>query len=133
MPKSLRFSLFYLITFISLIIGNKALLAEEILFIGAIPDQNPEHLNRLYKLLSSSLSKELKVPVRYKPVTNYPAAVSAFRTGSLDLVWFGGLTGTQARIQKPGSKVLAQRDIDRNFQSVFIANRTSKIPIIKNI
>ena len=45
--------------------------AEEILRIGAIPDQNPEHLNRLYKVLSSELSEQLNVQVRYKPVTNY--------------------------------------------------------------
>ena len=115
----------------TLIIGAKALWAQEILIVGAIPDQNPEDLNRLYKLLSDSLSKKLNVPVRYIPVTNYPAAVTAFRTGSLDLVWFGGLTGTQARLQKPGAKVLAQRDIDLEFRSVFIANLASNIPIIK--
>ena len=34
-----------------------SLKAEEILHIGAIPDQNPEHLNRLYKVLSSELSE----------------------------------------------------------------------------
>lgn len=101
--------------------------------IGAIPDQNPEKLNRQYKLLCAELSRELKVPVRYKPVTNYPAAVSAFRTGSLDLVWFGGLTGVQARLQKPGAKVIAQRDIDANFRSVFIANAASGLNHINNI
>ena len=100
--------------------------------IGAIPDQNPQSLNRLYKLLANELSKQLNVPVNYIPVTNYPAAVSAFRTGSLDFVWFGGLTGVQARLMRPGSKVVAQRDIDKNFQSVFIANTESKIPKIKS-
>ena len=89
-----------------------SLKAEEILHIGAIPDQNPEHLNRLYKVLSSELSEQLNVQVRYKPVTNYAAAVTAFRTGNLDLVWFGALTGVQARLQNKGSKVIAQRDID---------------------
>ncbi len=59
------------------------------------------------------------------PVTDYTAAVSAFRTGDLDLVWFGGLTGVQARLQKPGARVLAQRDIDASFHSVFIANTIS--------
>ena len=96
-----------------------------VLHIGAIPDQNPEKLNRLYGSLSAELSDQLKVPVQYVPVSNYPAAVSAFRTGSLDLVWFGGLTGVQARLQTPGAKVLAQRDIDAQFTSVFIANGAS--------
>ena len=96
-----------------------------VLHIGAIPDQNPEKLNRLYSSLSDELSDQLKVPVEYVPVSNYPAAVTAFRTGSLDLVWFGGLTGVQARLQTPGAKVLAQRDIDAKFTSVFIANGAS--------
>ena len=97
----------------------------ETLRVGAIPDQNPERLNRLYGALSSELSETLGVPVRYVPVSNYPAAVSAFRTGALDLVWFGGLTGVQARLQTPGARVLAQRDIDAKFTSVFIANISS--------
>ncbi len=112
---------------------NGSLKAEEILRIGAIPDQNPEHLNRLYKVLSSELSEQLNIQVRYKPVTNYAAAVTAFRTGNLDLVWFGALTGTQARLQTKGSKVIAQRDIDEKFHSVFIANKKSSIQKINNI
>ena len=93
--------------------------------IGAIPDQNPEKLNRLYDTLSDELSEQLDVPVKYVPVSNYAAAVSAFRSRSLDLVWFGGLTGVQARLQTPGSQVLAQRDIDAEFTSVFIAHGAS--------
>ena len=99
--------------------------ADQVLRIGAIPDQNPEKLNRLYGSLSDELSDSLNVAVRYVPVSNYAAAVSAFRSGSLDLVWFGGLTGVQARLQTPGAMVLAQRDIDAKFTSVFIANGAS--------
>ena len=106
-------------------------IAEATLRIGAIPDQNPERLNRRYGQLSAELSDTLKVPVRYVPVSNYPAAVSAFRAGSLDLVWFGGLTGIQARLQTPGAQVLAQRAIDAKFNSVFIANTSTALqPII---
>lgn len=107
--------------------------AQSILRIGAIPDQNPERLNRRYGQLATELSDQLKVPVRYVPVSNYPAAVSAFRTGSLDLVWFGGLTGIQARLQTPGAQVLAQRAIDANFNSVFIANTQAGLQPISSI
>ena len=107
--------------------------AEEVLYIGAIPDQKPERLNRLYDVLASELSEQLKVQVRYKSVINYPAAVTAFRTGNLDLVWFGGLTGVQARLQTKGAQVLVQRDIDEKFHSVFIANKKSSIKKINNI
>ena len=101
--------------------------------VGAIPDQNPERLNRLYGQLADELSERLDVKVRYVPVSNYPAAVSAFRSGGLDLAWFGGLTGVQARLQTPGAQVLAQRDIDARFRSVFIANTNSGLQPITSI
>ena len=100
---------------------------------GAIPDQDPEKLQRLYRKLANYLEAELKVPVEYKPVTNYTAAVSAFRVGDLDLVWFGGLTGVQARLQVEGAEAIAQRDIDAQFHSVFIANKKSGIKPLDDI
>ena len=90
--------------------------------IGAIPDQDPEVLQRLYGTVADSLSTALDLEVSYSPVTDYAAAVSLFRTGDLDLVWFGGLTGVQARLQTPGAQPIAQRDIDEEFHSVFVVN-----------
>jgi phosphonate transport system substrate-binding protein len=112
---------------------NQANAQQKVLRISAIPDQNPEKLGRLYGLVANELSRRLGVPVKYVPVTDYAAAVSAFRTGDLDLVWFGGLTGVQARLQKPGARVIAQRDIDASFHSVFIANATSGLRPIRNV
>ncbi len=104
----------------------------EPLVTGAIPDQDPEKLQRLYTQLTDYLEAQLGVPVEYKPVTDYAAAVTAFKVGDLDLVWFGGLTGVQARLQVPGAKAIAQRDIDAQFQSVFIANTNSGIGKIQS-
>ena len=118
---------------LSLLISGKTSEAAEKLVLSAIPDQDPERLNRIYQTLCDELSNTLNVPVVYKPVTNYTAAVTAFRTGDLDLVWFGGLTGVQARLQTKGAKVLVQRDIDANFRSVFIANSNSKLSKFKSI
>jgi phosphonate transport system substrate-binding protein len=104
-----------------------------VLRIGAIPDQDPEKLNRLYGLVATYLSTAAKVDVEYVPVTDYAAAVSLFRTGDLDFVWFGGLTGVQARLQTPGSIIVAQRDIDADFHSVFIANAGSGIEPVTDV
>ena len=95
--------------------------------IGAIPDQDPEKLQRLYGKLTDYLSAQLNVPVVYKPVTDYAAAVTAFRVGDLDLVWFGGLTGVQARLQVPDADAIAQRDIDAEFTTVFIAHKSANL------
>ncbi|MCH9713077.1 MAG: putative selenate ABC transporter substrate-binding protein [Cyanobacteria bacterium] len=107
--------------------------AKRVLRISAIPDQNPEKLNRLYGLVADELAEQLQVPVQFIPITDYTAAVTAFRTGDLDLVWFGGLTGVQAWLQKPGARALAQRDIDRSFHSVFIANPRSGLQPISSV
>ncbi|MGY1687184.1 putative selenate ABC transporter substrate-binding protein [Geodermatophilus sp. SYSU D00867] len=90
--------------------------------IGAIPDQDPEVLQRLHGTLADSMSAALGLDVTYVPVTDYAAAVSLFRTGDLDLVWFGGLTGVQARLQAPGARPVAQRDIDTAFHSLFVVH-----------
>lgn len=102
------------------------------LVTGAIPDQDPEKLQRQYTKLADYLEKELGIPVEYKPVTDYAAAVTAFKVGDLDLVWFGGLTGVQARLQVDGAEAIAQRDVDEKFHSVFIANKKSGLIPVKN-
>lgn len=103
------------------------------LAISAIPDQDPEKLQRLYGKVADYLQKELGVPVEYKPVTDYTASITAFKVGDLDLVWYGGLTGVQAQIQVPGADPIAQRDIDEKFHSVFIANKQSGITDLEGI
>lgn len=97
------------------------------LTVGAIPDQDPQLLQRLYGGLAQYLAATLHVDVRYVPVTDYAASIAAFRRGDLALVFFGGLTGVQARLQVPGAQVLAQRDVDAAFRSVFIANTATGI------
>jgi phosphonate transport system substrate-binding protein len=101
--------------------------------IGAIPDQDPQELQRRYSTLSDYLSSALGVPVRYVPVTDYTAAVTAFRHGDLDLAFFGGLTGVQARLQVPGAMSVAQRDIDERFRSVFIASAGSRLQHVSDV
>lgn len=103
------------------------------LVIGAIPDQDPEVLARNYDLVANYLADELGVEVQFEPVTEYDAAVTAFRVGDLDLVWFGGLTGVQARLQVDGAEAIAQRDIDEEFTSVFIATTDSGIEPISDV
>jgi len=95
--------------------------------ISAIPDQDPAKLATINGAMATYLSAKLGRKVEFVPVTDYAASVSLFKTGDLDMVFFGGLTGVQARLQTPGSTILAQRDIDDAFQTVFIANTSAGI------
>jgi phosphonate transport system substrate-binding protein len=103
------------------------------LTISAIPDQDPQVLARLYPAVADVLSDALGVPVRYRPVTDYAAVVTAFSTADLDAVWFGGLTGVQAMQQVPGARPLAQRDIDARFRSVFVASTASGLAPVSDV
>ncbi|HEY9606956.1 MAG TPA: putative selenate ABC transporter substrate-binding protein [Allocoleopsis sp.] len=103
------------------------------LTLGAIPDQDPQKLQRQYDKVAAYLQKELGVPVKYKPVTDYSAAVTAFKVGDLELVWFGGLTGVQAALQVPGAEAIAQRDVDEQFHSLFIANKKSGLKAFQDV
>jgi len=115
------------------ILGSSIKAEKNILQIGAIPDQNQEILDRRFNSLSKELSKQLNVEVKYIPVIDYVGAVTGFRTKNLDLVWFGGLTGVQARLQTPNSIVIAQRDIDKEFKSVFIVNKKLNLTPAKEL
>lgn len=103
------------------------------LAVGAIPDQDPEKVQRLYSKLAAYLEAELGVPVAYEPVTDYAAAVTAFRVGDLDLVWFGSLTGVQARLQVDGAQAIVQRNIDEAFHSVLIANTGTGLDALSDL
>jgi phosphonate transport system substrate-binding protein len=96
-----------------------------VLSISAIPDQDQEKLNRLYGALADRLAAATGFEVRYRRVTDYTAVVRAFEVGDVQTAWMGGLTGVQARNRVPGATAIAQRDIDADFHSVFIATRSS--------
>ena len=91
-----------------------------VLKVGGIPDQNAARLARRYEGFAEYLSQELGVSVEYVPSVDYAAVVTAFGQNHLQLAFFGGLTGVQARLQNPGARVIAQRESDAQFHSVFI-------------
>jgi phosphonate transport system substrate-binding protein len=96
-----------------------------VLNISAIPDQDQEKLNRLYGAVADRFAAATGLEVRYRTVTDYTAVVRAFEVGDVQVAWMGGFTGVQARNRVEGATAIAQRDIDADFHSVFIATRTS--------
>lgn len=88
----------------------------------AIPDENEARLKERFNKVADYLGKQLGVETKFVPVKSYPAAVTAFRNNEVQLAWFGGLTGVQARRAVPGSQAIAQGAEDVAFISYFIAN-----------
>jgi len=88
----------------------------------AIPDQDESRLVERFGRVAAYLQAQLGVAVTYVPVKSYPAAVTAFTNNQVQLAWFGGFTGVQARRAVPGSEAIAQGVEDTRFRSFFIAN-----------
>ncbi len=98
------------------------------LVFTAIPDQDESRLVERFSRIATYLQERLGVPVRYVPVKSYPAAVTAFTNDQVQLAWFGGFTGVQARRAVPGSEAIAQGVEDTGFKSFFIANARTGLP-----
>ena len=100
---------------------------EPVLRFSAIPDQDSSDLNPKFQAWAAYLSEQLGVEVEYVPVSDYKAAVEMFKHGDIQLAWFGGLTGVQARRAVPGANAIAQGVEDPAFVSYFIANAALEI------
>lgn len=88
----------------------------------AIPDQDETRLVERFTRVADYLQGNLGIPVKYLPVKSYPAAVTAFTNNQVQLAWFGGFTGVQARRQVAGSEAIAQGAEDTAFKTFFIVN-----------
>lgn len=93
----------------------------------AIPDQDETRLQERFGKVANYLQETLGVEVKYVPVKSYAAAVTAFRNDEVQLAWFGGLSGVQARLQVEGSEAIAQGYEDQFFKTYFIANTSTGI------
>lgn len=94
---------------------------------SAIPGEKATKLKEKFGRFGEYLSKELGVPVEYVAASDYPASVSMFANGDIQLAWFGGLTGVQARAKVDGSHAIAQGAEDPQYYSYFIANKSTGI------
>lgn len=96
----------------------------QVFYFSAIPDEDETALVSRFSKVADYLSGELGVEVRFVPVKSYAAAVTAFRNGQIQLAWFGGLSGVQARLFSPGARAIAQGAEDPVFVTYFIANES---------
>ena len=118
-------------TVVSIVVAAAVLVAPvqaeetKTLVFSAIPDQDETALKARFGKVADYLSKTLEVPVKYVPVKSYAAAVTSFRNDQVQLAWFGGLSGVQARLLTPGAKAIAQGEEDPNFHSFIIAHHST--------
>lgn len=90
---------------------------------SAIPDQNSTETREKIAPLAAHLGEVLGVEVEYVASRDYQASVEMFKNGDVQLAWFGGLTGVQARAAVAGARAVAQGASDPEFYSYFIAHK----------
>ncbi|MDR5906569.1 putative selenate ABC transporter substrate-binding protein [Franzmannia qiaohouensis] len=102
-----------------------SLAAAQTLVFTAIPDEDETRLQQRFQAVADYFAETLEVEVRFIPVTSYAASVTAFRNNQVQLAWFGGFTGVQARQLVPGSRAIAQGVEDPEYKSYVIANHST--------
>lgn len=115
-----------LLTGLALLLLAPSVMATTFTFT-AIPDEDESQLRTRFDKVAVYLEEKLGVEVKYVPVKSYSAAVTAFRNNQVQLAWFGGLSGVQARRLVPGSEAIAQGYEDQFFKSYFIAHSSAEI------
>ncbi|MAS95854.1 MAG: putative selenate ABC transporter substrate-binding protein [Verrucomicrobiales bacterium] len=99
--------------------------AEATLYISAIPDEKITDQKAKFDKLAEYLSEKLGVPAEFVFSKDYADSVTKFKNGEVHLVWFGGLSGVQARMAVEGSQAIAQGKADPKYKSYFIANKST--------
>ncbi|KAA3614568.1 MAG: putative selenate ABC transporter substrate-binding protein [Planctomycetota bacterium] len=94
-----------------------------VLRFTVIPDSNNTDMVERLDPFARHLAERLQMPVEFVPTPDYNASVEAFKNGDVQLAWFGGLTGVQARRAVPGAQALAQGSLDPHFKSYFVAHK----------
>ena len=96
---------------------------KKVLVISAIPDSKISDQTAAYGALADYLKKTLDIEVKYDVSEDYPSAVTRFANDEVHLMWFGGLTGVQARAKVDGARAIAQGVVDPKYKSYFIAHK----------
>jgi len=98
---------------------------KNVFIITSISDEDLSQIEEKFKPLVTHLEKELGVDVEFSISPSYPASVERFKNGEVHMVWYGGLTGVQARKAVPGARAIVQGDVDPEYKSYFIANKST--------
>ena len=118
--------LFILILCAAALLGATSVFAQDKSFtFTAIPDEDTARLQERFGKVAQYLSEMLGVEVKYVPVKSYSASVAAFTNNEVQLAWFGGLSGVQARFSSPGAMAIAQGEEDPEFITYFIAHSST--------
>lgn len=92
-----------------------------------LPDSNKDKENARYTALENYFSKKVGIPFKRAVVADYKAVVTGMAQNSIELAWYGGVTGVQiidsAKESGLDVEVMACRAEDLKFKSYLVANK----------
>jgi len=119
--------------FIALTPLSSPALAEDLIRVGIVPDSAATAASlEEKKPLQLYLTEALGVPVKLVIPKDYNATIEGLGNGSLDFASTGAVAYVKAR-KAYGVVPLVQRDIDKQFHSVFITQAASPINSIADL
>ena len=102
--------------------GDSAWNQDAVLRFSAIPDSDTTAQAAKFQPVADYLAESLGVKVEFVPSASYSASVAKFKGGDIQLAWFGGVSGVQAR-EIEGATAIAAGQKDLEFKSYFIAHK----------
>jgi len=98
---------------------------DPVLYLSAIPDEKITDQKAKFDKLAEYLEGKLGIGVEFVFSKDYADSVTKFKNGEVHLVWFGGLSGVQARLAVEGAQAIAQGSEDPKYKTYFIANKST--------
>ncbi len=95
---------------------------DAVLRFSAIPDSDTTAQAAKFQPVADYLEKALGIKAEFVPSASYSASVAKFKGGDIQLAWFGGVSGVQAR-EIEGACAIAAGQKDLKFKSYFIAHK----------
>ncbi len=99
--------------------------SDKVLRFTAIPDKDTTAQAERFKPVQDYLAKKLGIKVEFVASPDYGASVVKFKQGDVQVAWFGGVSGVQARNAVEGAEALVSGEADLAFKSYFIANKST--------
>ena len=101
--------------------------ANRVFRFSAIPNEDQKQLRAKYDPVAEYLTAKTGVKTEYVPAVKYDASVTMFTNDDIQLAWYGGFTGVQARRAVAGARAIVRGRIDANYRTYFIVPKGSKL------
>lgn len=107
--------------------------AQSVIRISAVPDGNPAEMQRRYGLIASYLEEQIKTKVEFVFLRSYEDVVAALVAKQIEMAYVGGFAFVQVRMISGNANPIVQREEDRVYLTVIVANPNAGIAKIADL